>query len=289
MLIENSLNNFARQSFVWLMSFASFLLFPGRRRFLILFPPLSKRNFIYRRGTPGKRNTLDRVELETSFDYDTALQVFGGQDYDLSLVGLSSDVEKELDIARADGRTPVIIDVGANIGLSALFFAREYPSTHIVAIEPSPANCAQIVKNLAGIDASRIKILEAAMTADNAPKTVLLDISGGNNAFRIFNQTPSQSSSIQLSVPALGISSVVRDLLTQGYHPAILKIDVEGAEAEIFRDQPTIADKFKLIIVEPHDWLFGKAVSAPFLAFHSSFNRRFKMRNENIFSLRTDA
>ena len=285
-LTGNSMSNFARQTFVWFMSLGSFMLFPRRRRYLIAFPPISSRNYIYRRASEGKTSTLDKVELRSSFDFDTALQVFGGQDYDLSLIGLDANIEAEVASAKADGLIPLIVDVGANIGLSVLFFAREYPSTHILAIEPSPENCDLISRNTGNIDPTRIKIVQAALASGNSPGEIFLDISSGNNAFRTFRASSNSGGTKQISVPAMGLSGVMTNIEDGNYKPLILKVDVEGAESEIFRDESGEANIFSLIILEPHDWLLGKPVASSFLAFHSKFARLFKMRNENIFSLR---
>jgi FkbM family methyltransferase len=228
------------------------------------------------------------VELRSSFDFDTALQVFGGQDYDLSLVGLDTKIEAVMSSARARNCVSLIVDVGANIGLSALFFAREYPSSHVLAIEPSPENCDLIVKNTRGVDPSRIKIIQAALVADKSAGEVFLDISSGNNAFRTSDIIANSMETNKIIVPALGLSGLMQEVLDQEYHPTILKIDVEGAESEIFRAGTDVVDKFSLIVLEPHDWLLGEPVSSSFLAFHSRNNRLFKMRSENIFSLRGD-
>jgi len=39
------------------------------------------------------------------------------------------------------------VDCGANIGVSALYFARRYPAAKILAIEPDPANYEMLVRN----------------------------------------------------------------------------------------------------------------------------------------------
>src|SRR5579864_5909313 len=43
-----------------------------------------------------------------------------------------------------------IIDCGANVGFSSLYFARLYPSAHILAIEPDEENAAVFLRNLTG-------------------------------------------------------------------------------------------------------------------------------------------
>ncbi len=53
----------------------------------------------------------------------------------------------------ASGKRPLIIDCGANIGASVLWFNARYPEAQIVAIEPSPENFGLLAKNCVGLDA----------------------------------------------------------------------------------------------------------------------------------------
>ena len=43
----------------------------------------------------------------------------------------------------------VVVDAGANIGLSTVFFANKFPQAKIVAIEPEPSNFAMLRDNVA--------------------------------------------------------------------------------------------------------------------------------------------
>jgi hypothetical protein len=45
------------------------------------------------------------------------------------------------------GKTPVIVDCGANIGLSAVWYSSQFPKAVVVAIEPEPRNFAMLQKN----------------------------------------------------------------------------------------------------------------------------------------------
>jgi len=40
-----------------------------------------------------------------------------------------------------------IVDIGANIGLTSVYFANRWPKTRIIAIEPEPSNYALLLKN----------------------------------------------------------------------------------------------------------------------------------------------
>jgi len=47
----------------------------------------------------------------------------------------------------ADGRQPLIIDCGANIGCASVWFATQYPKARILAVEPDPDNFRMLVRN----------------------------------------------------------------------------------------------------------------------------------------------
>ena len=67
----------------------------------------------------------------------------------------------------ASGKKPLIVDCGANIGASALWFSARYPEAHIVAVEPAPDNFELLRKNCAGLD---VDLREAGIGAvDGTP------------------------------------------------------------------------------------------------------------------------
>jgi FkbM family methyltransferase len=55
------------------------------------------------------------------------------------------------------GLRPLIADVGANIGLSVLYFIDNLPSPHIMAIEPDLENFKLLSKNVDGLDVETIR------------------------------------------------------------------------------------------------------------------------------------
>ena len=72
--------------------------------------------------------------------------------------------------------------------------------------------------------------------------------------------------------------------------PFLLKIDIEGAEEELFSQNTDRLAAFPLIIIELHDWMLpGRASSRPFLRWHAEQDRDFVLAGENVFSVRNTA
>jgi hypothetical protein len=68
-----------------------------------------------------------------------------------------------------------------------------------------------------------------------------------------------------------------------------VKIDIEGAEAELFSANTEWVDQTPLIIIELHDWLLSRqGISRNFLRCVSSLDRDFVHIGENIFSVKND-
>lgn len=68
--------------------------------------------------------------------------------------------------------------------------------------------------------------------------------------------------------------------------PFICKIDIEGAEQELFSANTQWITRFPIVIIELHDWLFPRSgSSANFLRAIAGTNRDFVVSGENIFSV----
>lgn len=281
---------YLRQLFVWVMSFVSFLTSPRRRRYLICLPPGIQTNYVLVRKTNMNRYSkfprVAKLRIKTSYDFDTALQVFGGQDYDLRFVSLQTEISSRYHEMLSNGKIPLIFDVGANIGLATIFFLTEFPRARVIAVEPSSENIRLLRENLKAYGSESVTALQLAVTSQNGDVT--LDTRAGNNAYKI----QSGSDDRQITTETEVVGGVTLDDLIQEFDvelnaTLILKIDVEGSEDAIF-ESTNCARSVPLIIVEPHDWLDDSPRISNFLKFHSDNMRLFRMRNENIFSLQSE-
>jgi FkbM family methyltransferase len=136
-----------------------------------------------------------------------------------------------------------VIDVGANIGDSAIYFA-ENGAIHILAIEPFPVTYNKLLENV------RINGYENLITPINAV------VSGSKGTLKVNDKLRSTGSSkaaeVNRGVPIKSLT--LRDLLVDIKGDVVLKMDCEGCEYEVFEeaDQEEIT-KFKEIILEFHN------------------------------------
>jgi hypothetical protein len=71
--------------------------------------------------------------------------------------------------------------------------------------------------------------------------------------------------------------------------PFVVKIDIEGCEDDVFADNLEWIDRFPVIMIELHDWLFpGEARSRAFLDAVSARNRDFLICGETVISIAND-
>ena len=164
-------------------------------------------------------------------------------------------VARELYAIPRVGAVSVIVDLGAHIGLATEVFRRNYPDARIVSVEMDPENFALCEANHRGT-AAQESIHAAIWSSSGAVHTD--DVGEGNWAFRVRGVSLADhgASNAGPSVPAISFSDLVRGQRLERI--SILKIDIEGSEAELFEsawsDILRITD---LVVVEIHDWIPG--------------------------------
>jgi len=226
------------------------------------------RPFFFRKGTS---------------DEDVIQQTFTQKQHDLSWVVPPRHAELMTYVKNraADGARPLIVDAGANIGASAVFFAFALLDAKIVAIEPDAANVDIMKKNVDGLD---VEVLQGAL-ASAAGRSRVIDPGQGHWGLRT---TDTAGDPAGPSVPNITIPEIYARH-QPGFFPAIVKIDIEGAEKDLFRDSMQWVRQTPVIIVELHDWLFPKQrTSSSFLEIIAGLDRDFITLGENIFSIAND-
>jgi predicted O-methyltransferase YrrM len=88
-------------------------------------------------------------------------QVFRAKEYDLDKFPQAREIGEAYQRILDSGKTPILIDAGANIGASAVWFHKRFPKARIVAIEPEPHNAEMTRRNIAGIPDA--KLIEAGL------------------------------------------------------------------------------------------------------------------------------
>lgn len=148
-------------------------------------------------------------------------------------------------------RDPVaILDAGANIGLASILLANRFPQAKIIALEPEAGNFALLERNVAPYP--NITPVRAALWHDNS-SVEIVDPGLGYWGFMVRSGTekrrPTEESDTQ--VPAMTVDAIMQKYAIDRID--ILKIDIEGAEYEVFDDPSLWISKVDTLIVELHD------------------------------------
>lgn len=183
---------------------------------------------------------------------------------------------------------PLILDCGAHIGLATVWLALTYPRSQVVALEPDPTNFALLRQNAATVGA---EALQGAVQADGDAVVRLHDPGTGSWGYTTTQSAePAAAGAAQPS--GVTVPSYAMDDLLARYpegEPFIAKIDIEGAEQDLFAANLDWIDRFPLIVMEPHDRKFpGQQIARPALQALSARARDFFVLGEDIVSVRAD-
>jgi len=178
-----------------------------------------------------------------SSDLDVFRQIFIEQEYH----SLS-----DLDDPRS------MIDLGANVGFSSAWFLSRYPSLGVIAVEPDPDNVAAMRVNLAPFG-DRVEIRESGVWSRPVPLRVLRGVFGDKREWATKVREAQAGETPDLI--AVGMPELIA--ATGRRRVDLLKIDIEGAEGELFANPPVRwLDQVENIVVEAHGADNASIVSA---------------------------
>jgi FkbM family methyltransferase len=154
---------------------------------------------------------------------------------------------------KADNETPKIVDCGANIGLSVLYFKKIYPKSTITAFEADPEIYKYLRKNL---EANQVQGVNAISKAVWSEEKILSFSSQGGDAGRI--DAGGDTNIVQIQ--AVTLEQFLNEPID------LLKIDVEGAELDVLKGAGDNLKNCKLVFVEYHSFGHKKQVLAEILS-----------------------
>jgi len=148
------------------------------------------------------------------------------------------------------GDTPRnIIDAGANIGLTSIFYANKYPGARIFAIEPEASNYQMLVENTAAY--RNVTTVNAALWSENRDLEIF-DPQQGHTAFQMRGKSALPGAQ-RTRAPGITLDKFLGDFGIS--HVDLLKIDIEGAEREVFAHSGSWIQCVDIIAIELHDWM----------------------------------
>lgn len=152
---------------------------------------------------------------------------------------------------------PRIIDGGGNIGLTSIFFKAHLPGAALLCIEPSPANAGQAALNFRLNGMEEISLIQKALW--NRTGFLLEPKAFGDNLSWSF----AVEEAAGMVAGSLQATSLQECMKLMGWEKAdLLKLDIEGSEAVLFRDEKTfqfMTSNFRIIATEIHPTLISPA------------------------------
>ena len=154
---------------------------------------------------------------------------------------LDSQMIRRLNDFVPDHDAPVILDCGANIGISVLNYKAHFPGSRIIAFEPDPLIVPILKRNLKRNRLDDVEVVEAAAWICQGQVPWQSD---GIDGSRIVDAATDRQ--FRVSVPSVDLA----DYLDTDVD--LLKLDVEGSEYEIIFHVANRLDRIKNIVVECH-------------------------------------
>jgi FkbM family methyltransferase len=145
-------------------------------------------------------------------------------------------------------RCEAIIDLGAHIGLASLYFASQYQSARLFAVEPNPSSYNLLTMNLARLIAfGQCHTLQAAVWGASAP--LVAAATDEPEHYSMFSLRPADGAA-EASIPGVTIHQI---LDRSGFDRVdLLKVDIEGAEVQLFQGDLSWLRRVRVIAIEFH-------------------------------------
>jgi len=177
---------------------------------------------LYWRERRGKRQ--DRLHLLRLADGEDVLELWVGDFSDLHVA--RETFGDEVYGLPVGFRPRTIVDLGANIGASVLWFHRRFPDAQIHAVEPDRRSLEKLRRNIATLPG--VTIHHAAVAGESGERTFYEARRGWESSLLAATARGGQAS----TVSALTLPGLIQRCVG-GERVDLLKLDVEGAEWEI--------------------------------------------------------
>lgn len=166
-----------------------------------------------------------------------------------------------------------IIDCGANIGLSAVYFANKFPGARIIAIEPDKENFKFLKLNAKPYP--NVVCLQKAIWP-HSQKLEIVDSGRGNWGL----QTKEASGNSEHIIEGVTLDEIMAEYNFDTI--GLLKIDIEGAEKELFMSgYENWLSKTNVMAIELHDF-FDDTISPVFYKAIEPYNFKQYGLGENL-------
>ena len=203
---------------------------------------LNRNSYKVQKTLNNVRVTGEKIDIslrKTGSDWQVFKQIFQYEEY-----------KPVVNAMRLNKINPtLILDLGANIGLTTFYLKKYFPETEIISVEPDENNFICLELNLKTL--TNVKLLNVAVW--NESKQLIEDapFRGGDDWAKNFKEKKDDIGKI---INGLSIEDILKH--TSQTSIDLLKIDIEGAERFLFNKDISNLDflaKTKCIAIEIHD------------------------------------
>jgi len=142
----------------------------------------------------------------------------------------------------ADKNKPFIIDCGANIGLSVIYFKQLYPEATVIAFEPDDQIFDILSKNISSFKFNDVQLINKGLWNKEGKLSFKRE---GADAGQINFKNEASDYSIEVTKLSFYLKQKVD----------FLKIDIEGAEVTVLEECKAELSNVKYIFIEYHSFI----------------------------------
>ncbi len=140
------------------------------------------------------------------------------------------------------GAVRTIVDAGANIGVSARYLAQRFPGARIVCLEVDRGNVELLSRNVGSVPGAQVR--SQALWGRRA-RVAIENPTAATDGYRCIERADGP-------IDAVGLADLLDELGLETLD--LLKLDIEGAELEVFTREPERwLPRVRMIMVELHD------------------------------------
>jgi len=262
------------QSAEWMLRYV-YRSIKKQKDYILCSPPFSQTQYVYQ----VKDNSKFQIQVRDKIDLKIVQDIFSREDYGLWRLKRYDELVNKYQSIVHSGKVPLIIDLGANCGLAALYFALQYPASRIIGLEPDVSNYQKAKENCK--HHSNVSFINAGISSKDGKGSI---VNSQDENWSFMTEMSDDGNVQMISMKTLLTNPEIKDTV-----PFIVKIDIEGFEKDLFSANTEWVNQFELLVMEMHDWMLPKtANSNNFLRCISQYNRDFLYIGENVFSIKND-
>lgn len=192
-----------------------------------------------------------------------------------SFIGQYNEIiKKEIYNFKTQLDNPYIVDCGANIGISLIYFKIKFPNAEIVAFEPDPYVFSLLSGNINKFEFNNITLIKKGVWNKDGK----VKFSGkGDDSGKIVEPNLQNQNSFEIEVVSL------RHFLQKKVQ--LLKIDIEGAECEVLMDVSDLLYNVERIFIEYHSKINEEQKLNKILEILSNNGFRFFIEQTSLYNV----